>query len=225
MTLTSPEDYFQDFCTALGLAWELVPTASSEGQKRPDYLITGPGPSAFYVELKAVTPNEEESLQLERLYTGKGASSFNVEPGAKVRALIAKANPQLKAVVDEQLPGVLAILNPEPALSHHIEAYAVLTAMRGLDVVPVLVPKNPADPPIFQDVRSGPKKRMTRSANTTISAILVPYLTNDRGWAAEVYHNRFAARPLDPRALLWPTIRHWRIREDERDWEPHPAAV
>ena len=218
----SPEEYFQAFCAAVGLAWEPVPTASSKGHKRPDYLITGAENAQFYVELKAVMPNEDELLQLQQLYSGRGASSFSVEPGAKVRAFIAKANPQLKAVADRQLPGVLAILNTELALNHHVEAYAVLTAMRGLDVIPVLVPRNPAETPTCQPIRSGPKKRMTDSANTTIAAIMVPHLSHDRGWAANVYHNRFAARPLQPNVLPWSTIHHWQIRDDDRDWEPHP---
>jgi hypothetical protein len=222
---TLPEEHFSAFCSAVGLLAEPVPPASLQGERRPDFLVAKPGVAKFFVELKSVTPSPKELRQLEILYSGKSGSSFQVEPGAKVRELIAKANPQLKAVADKGLPGILAILCPEPALKHHVDPYAVLTAMRGLDVVPVSVPEDPAEAPTFMDVRSGPKRKMTRDANTTISAILVPYLANELGWAANVFHNRFAARPLAPEALTGPAIHHWRIAADERGWEPHSGAV
>jgi len=225
MTEDQPEAYFENFCAHLGLDWEIVPTASDAGQKRPDYLLTGLDRTQFYVELKTITPNQDEAKHLELLYGGATGLSVTVEPGARLRDLIGKANPQLKAFADRKRPGVLVVLNLEPALGHHTEPYAVLTAMRGLDVVPVRVPRDPRESPEFLDVRSGPKKRMTPEANTTISAILVLRQVYELGWVAEVYHNRFGSRPLPVSSIAGSGVRHWQVRSDERDWEPLPSAV
>ena len=220
----SSESLFEQFCAANALSCSRVPTADASGEQRPDYYVTGPGSRPFFAEIKEITPNPAEADQIRRVLAGE-ILAMSGTPGARARELIAKANPQLRAVTKGVVPGVLVIFNTEFLLHHHTDPYAILTAMRGLDVVPVLVPTDARKSPIFQDVRSGPKKRMTPQANTSISAIVLPCRTRDAQWQADVYHNRYAACALPPESLLGDSIRHWGIREDERDWERLHAAV
>ena len=37
-----------------------------------------------------------------------------------------------------------------------------------------------------------------------------------------VYHNSFAKHPLDPRLLVGSRVTHYRMKEDQSSWEPHP---
>ena len=93
----------------------------------------------------------------------------------------------------------------------HTDPYAVATAMQGLDVVPVLVPKDPAITPRFQDARSGPGKKMTAKDNTTISAIGVLITDSDDQTHLCIYHNRHARHPIDPEWLRHRLVHHYRL--------------
>ena len=97
--------------------------------------------------------------------------------------------------------------------------------MRGLDVVDVEVPEDMSQRPRFGPGRSGPKRKMTPKANTTISAVAV--LRTD--WNDElvllIYHNRYAKNPIDPDWLHHPRVSHMRLRPGATSsaddaWEP-----
>jgi hypothetical protein len=214
------EDTFEELCCSHGLGCDRIPTAEANGEQRPDYRVLGQDSSSFLAEIKQVTPSAAERREIDRILGGE-IFARSITPGARVRELIAKANPQLRALAQGRTPGALVIFNLDPFLRHHTDPYAILTAMRGLDVVPVLVPRNPNQSPIFQPVRSGPKKRMTAQANTSISAIVLPYQTQEQTWAMDVFHNRHAACRLPRTALVGSWARHWRLRDDEREWEPY----
>jgi hypothetical protein len=218
------EMLWEAFCARHGLACEAVPTASSQGEQRPDYRVVGADGVRFFAEVKEVTPNELEAKQIQRLLAGE-IGEFSTEPGARVRQYIDKANPQLKIMTKGLCPGVLVIFNEIPFLTHHTEAYAILTAMRGLDVVPVYVPRDPNLSPEFQDVCSGPKKQMTAGANTSTSALILPFEEPGTGSSALVYHNKYAACPLPLSSLPGPLFRHYGIRSDEREWELLDSAL
>jgi hypothetical protein len=96
----------------------------------------------------------------------------------------------------------------------HVDPYAVATAMRGIDVVPVIVPTDPDISPEFLPTRSGPKKKMTETANTNISAIGV--LLTDFGDKPLlcVYHNRHARHPIQPDSLRGAHLQHFPWRAD-----------
>ena len=98
-------------------------------------------------------------------------------------------------------------------LDCHVDPYDIMTAMKGLDTVPVTVPKDPNVQPSFGDPKSGPDKRMTTSHNTTISAVAVIRKASEEGYILDVYHNNFAVNPIDPEWLRRPDIRQWKIRE------------
>lgn len=117
----------------------------------------------------------------------------------------------------------------------HDDPYAVLTAMRGIDVVPVYVPADPGSPSVFGPDRPGPGKKLTREMNTAVSCIAVlrelfdgaPVPFGLGGPEPEhdlaVYHNPFAKHPLDPSCLVGSRLSHYRMKEDQSSWEPYPV--
>jgi len=176
MTKTSSENQWELLCASHGLVCTRVPTASSRGERRPDYEVLGLDGTRFLVEVKEITATRDEAAQISKLNSDL-VGEFHAEPGARVRPLIDRANRQLKTLAQGREPGVLVVYNESPFLRHHTEPYAILTAVRGLDVVPVTVPLDPERSPVFHRVRPGPKKRLTSRMNSSISAILIPAAT------------------------------------------------
>jgi hypothetical protein len=60
-------------------------------------------------------------------------------------------------------------------------------------------------------VSYGPKRKMTEAHNTSISAIGVLLATGPDTIVLHVYHNKFAAVPLEPRLLAKHGIRQFKI--------------
>lgn len=217
------EEMFERLCARFGLPFSRIEEAPDEGERRPDYTVIGSDGHALVAEVKTVTPTAEEARDIERTLHGE-IFARGGKPGERLRRMIGKANEQLKAIAGSN-PGILVVFNPDLLLGWHTEPYAVLTAMRGLDVVDVQVSRDPSVRPTFGPVRSGPGKRMTENANTSTSAIVCPVEIKAGEWQANVFHNRHAARGLAVASLDLPGFHHWEIAEDERDWAPLPRAI
>jgi hypothetical protein len=112
----------------------------------------------------------------------------------------------------------LVVFNPIFLLSWHTESYSVLTAMRGLDVMRVAVDPDLNIPPVFGELRPGPKKRMTPNCNTSTAAIICPREIEAGTWFVPVYHNRHSTLSLPLSALAHPFVRQFRVSPDEREW-------
>ena len=209
----SGEAMFERMCSALGLEAKRIPESAAQRQKSPDFEVVGLDGTAFHAEVKTVSPSPEEAEYIQAVYRGEVRVSGGT-PGDRMRELIAKANKQLKAVADHGWPGTLVVFNPELLLKWHTEAYSILTAMRGLDVVDVTVPLDPGVPPSFGPLRAGPRKRMTADANTTTAAIVCPREISSGNWEVDVYHNRHAARVLPFAALDHLCVRQWVLTAD-----------
>lgn len=220
--VTVSERLFQAFCVSNGVSFSRVPTASDMGERRPDYQVTGHCGTTIVVEVKQFEPNSEE-LEAERSrMEGKVVVSGGV-PGQRLREVIGRANGQLKTLARGELPGLLVVYDAVRPFRHS-DPYAVLTAMRGLDVVPVEVPRDPAQSPRFLERRSGPKKQLTAAANRSISAIAV-LKEIEPGPSLSVYHNKHAAVRLAVSDLEGPAISHFQMAEDEGSWIPLVPAV
>jgi hypothetical protein len=147
-----------------------------------------------------------------------GVGSFSTEPGAKMRSIIGAAAPQLRSMAGPRDPAVIVVNEPSGLLRQHIDPYGILTGMRGLDEVPVYMPRSPAERPIFGAVRQGGKRKMTPTANTSISAIAVLFPNGPRATRLDIFHNRFARCPLRRCDLPGHWIRHFTMTTDAVDW-------
>ena len=218
---TKFEALFEKFCDGHNMEWFRVATSDQKGIKTPDYDISVPDGPLVVVEVKQFDPNPEEKAAILQLRAGR-VGDFGGTPGARIRSAITAAKEQLKARSKGKHPALLVVYNNIPECTLHTEPYAILTAMRGLDVISVFVPDDPSIEPIFSPTtRPGPKKEMTPSANTSISAIGVLYCVNAGVPAMDVYHNRFAKIALHHSDLAQvPEIKHLRMRDDQNDWDP-----
>lgn len=222
---TESEALFERFSESRGWRVRRIdPHAASPGSKVPDFILRPARGVGIVVEVKQFDPNPEECEQDRRSSPGEVAL-YGTTPGKRLRSVISKAAKQLKAF-EESLPGMLVVYN-RTIVRLHDDRYAVLTAMRGLDVVDVQVPVDPRSPPVAGPVRPGPGKKLTANMNTWISCIAVlrecwPDSAQETGvpeHTMTVYHNPFARHPLNPSQLRGKYVTHWRMNAEQSEWQ------
>lgn len=215
--LTLSERSFIKFCAQADIPWKRICAGK---EQKPDFEIWVLG-HKIVVEIKQFDPNPEEKKALED--PEKKYVDFPTRrPGDRVREAIRKANPQLKALSKGKVPAML-VLQGNVSGRRHVHPYDIQTAMRGIDRIPVTDPEDPNISPSFGDAKSGSKRKMTEEHNTTISAVAV-IQSSDGRYELCVYHNRFAANPIDQAWLRQPGIHHCKIPEGSPSslagWEP-----
>jgi hypothetical protein len=215
---TISERLFVAFCAQREIPCVRVETASIAGERRPDFRLTGHTGTSIATEVKQFDPSPEEAALIKRSLAGEVVLRGGV-PGARLREVIGRANAQLKALSGGIQPGLLVVYNNVSGSFYHTEPYAVLTAMRGLDVVPVLVPRDPRESPTFLPMRPGPKKKLRADANTHISAIGILSQPSDETLYLSVYHNPHARVRLNKTDLNVSGIGHYVMRRDQSDWD------
>lgn len=180
------------------------------------------GTQRVAAEVKQFDPNPDEARANAAQAQGEVVVTGGV-PGDRIRKALQNGAPQLKRISEGRLPAVLVVYNFS-GVSVHTDPYAVATAMQGLDVIDVAVSKEASQPHQFGEPRSGPKKKMTATDNTTVSAIAVLGHNLDGSLRLDVFHNRHAKNRLEPDLLRGPQLHHWRLPEGARSslvsWEP-----
>lgn len=209
---TDSEALFEDLCDRLGWVWSRVEEAELEGYRRPDYWVRLGQNREVIVEVKQFDPNPQERQQLQAR-----VAAYRSTPGDRIRKAIRSGAPQLKALSEGKRAAILVVYDNTGSMMH-TDPYAVLTAMRGLDVVDVAVPADPNQAPTFGPLRPGPKKKLTATSHTTVSAIAVLRIRED-GPSLEIYHNRHAVNPLRPAEVGGERVTNLRMKPDESDWE------
>lgn len=221
------EELFETFCNLNQILWEKIQESSLS--RRPDYKINLSGQD-FIVEVKQFDPNEEEQKIIKKKQQGESLA-FSINPGERIRKAVRRANSQLKQLSCGKLPTLLVVFDnviPDPCLGSwlgHTSEYCIMTAMKGVDQIPVAIPKDPKQPVVFGEVESGGKRAMRSDINTTISAVAAIVAYDDENIHLCVYHNCYAAVPIDPALLNISSIKQFRLPEAskhslEKSWVP-----
>ena len=194
---TSGEIAFWSFChRAPGYECQVV---DEESGQTPDYTISI-GNQKIIVEAK----------DIGREHTGGTV-------GAIARRKIHDANKQLKTRTNGQYPGISVLHDPftkwgllsGPLGSDHIRA-----AMYGWLTLDLAVPRDPSDPSRVVGERAGKGRTTTPERNTTTSAVCVLQFDSQ----LLVYHNCFAAIPVDPSVMAFDGVHQFRISDDMLEW-------
>jgi len=211
--MTTSERWFEQFCAVRGVQCERVPEGTS---KTPDYLLNIGG-QVVVVEVKEITRNEEEQesdrLRAER---GYGEVTGNT-PGDRVRKKINDSSEQIKARTQGRYPSLLVLCDiafGAGQVARHVDPYNVRAGMYGLEQIHIAVPRDPAEGLQIGGTTFGPKRKMTDKHNTSISAIGVLWTESANEIRLTVYHNKFAAIPLDVRLLSSFGIPQFRLGDD-----------
>ena len=205
---------FEDYCRRVGIHCGRI---SEEPGKTPDYKLVLDA-QTIIAEVKEFSKNKDE-LESYRLMKERGYGTvLNEEPGDRVRKKIRKSSSQIKARTAGRRPGILVLFD-DGQIAGHLSPFNIMTGMFGQAVLDMAVPRDISIRPYITGARLGPKKKMTKGTNTSISAIGALVLTGpDLILKLHVYHNPFAAVPIDPKLLARRGIRQYRIDFWNREW-------
>jgi hypothetical protein len=207
-TRTLSETWFEEFCARAGILYVRVAETES---KTPDYTLTVQGQTVI-AEVKEITRNKEER-ESDRLVRERGYGNVTGgTPGARVRKKIAESSAQIKALAQGRHPSVLVLFDFGRG---HLEPYHIRVAMYGLEQIHIAVGRDPSVRPYTTGMSYGPKRKMTRTDNTSISAIGHLYLTGPDTVFLDVYHNTFAAIPLNPTLLAAHGVPQFRLADEQ----------
>ena len=210
MTKTASEIYFENLCADLGIRLKRIQETNS---KTPDYELTI-DEQIVVAEVKEMTPNKEEQ-ESDRVLQERGYGNvLSTTPGDRVRKKISESSPQIKARAMGKYPSLLVLFDRGFVVAGHLDPYCIRVAMYGLEQVHIAVPIDPSVSPYATGMSYGPKRKMTEEHNTSISAIGVLFATEPNTIVLHVYHNKFAAVPLEPRLLAKHGIRQFKIKDE-----------
>jgi hypothetical protein len=210
---TPGDQLFEDFCSRRGIERKRIPEGPS---KTPDYKLRI-GAHWLLAEVKTLEPNQQERGVNARRARGEIVAGGGT-PGERLRREIRSANAQLKALASaegvptEGVPTLLVVFN-NTGCDIHTNPYSVMTAMQGLDVIDVSVPRDLALRPTFGHTHSGPERAMRPDANTSTSAIAVLHDLGSEGMQLAVFHNRHGTVLLSPDVLRIAGVVQFRLPE------------
>jgi hypothetical protein len=208
---TPSEVQFEAFCDRNGFTWERV---SETTTKTPDYALTLSG-ATVVVEVKEVLPTAEE-IESDRLCQERGYGKvIHITPGKTVRKKIADCSKQIKARTEGKYPGVLVLWEHGLCVGRHTEPYHIQVAMAGFEqVVLSLPPIQSGLRPSYAGMKHGGSRKMTEDDNTSISAIALLCVPGPDKLLLQVFHNRYAAVPLEPALLRTAEVIHYVLKDD-----------
>ena len=206
---TNSETFFESYCTARGITWEKIRETTT---RTPDYELTIRG-QRIIVEVKEITANDEEK-ESDRLSHERGYGKvLSMTPGERVRKKITDCSAQIKARTIGVHPSILVLFDQTPTLAH-LDPYHIRVAMYGLDQVYIALPPIGTGSPEITGMGYGPKRKMTETHNTSISAIGVLFFRGPDDMRLHIYHNKFARVHLDSALLA-----NYGIEQSELDDE------
>lgn len=209
MSKTASEIHFENLCADLHIPMRRIIETSS---KTPDYELTI-DEQLIVAEVKEMTRNKEEE-ESDRVLQERGYGNvLSTTPGDRVRKKISEASQQIRARAKGKYPSLLVLFD-RGFVAGHLDPYCIRVAMYGLEQLHIAVPIDPSVSSYPTGMSYGPKRKMTEEHNTSISAIGVLFATGPNTILLHVYHNRFAAVPLQPRLLAKHRIRQFKL-EDE----------
>lgn len=191
---THSETLFENLCAAQKLECKQIKEGAN---KTPDYLVYI-GNLVFVVEVKQANPNNEQNRVIAEFgkRSIKRSIGFRMTNGEKVRSAIKSGAPQISKLARGKMPGMLVLYNNFhlfPDDPFPLDPYNIRVGMFGFDTI-VLKPRY-FSPPMVLDRKFGPKRKLTKEHNTSISALAVMNKTEPN--RLDVYHNPHAAIPFE----------------------------
>ena len=105
----------------------------------------------------------------------------------------------------------------------HLDPYCIRVAMYGFEQIMIKVPTDASISPYATGKRFGLGRSTTDVHNTSVSAVAVLGRVSRDEMGLTVFHNRYAAIPLDPAVVLARSIPQFRLADagpgEAADWE------
>lgn len=200
------EQMFEEFCLQNQIQFNRIKESSVPGEKRPDYEIITPF-GKILVEVKQCDLNKKERELQEELNNG-GWIVYSREPGAKLRSKIIDANKQLKSYGAGSVPSIIVVYDI-PMFRRGTDPYEIKIAMYGIEQINYTLIGNQC---VDVDTSSF-KAKMTQNSCTSTSAIAALYKDINEELSIYVFHNIYAAMPLNIKSFHGKNIKHFTLTE------------
>jgi hypothetical protein len=221
MSKTVSESLFERFCDDNHIEYRRIGASSIPNKKEPDYEIQT-ATEIVVVEVKQFDPSEEEKKLYQQLQERGYTDAYGGELGVKVRHKIQDGAKQLKARSEGKLPALLVLYNNVPISDRGVDPYEIKTGMYGIEKIDLAVAPD-ANRVSLIGHGFGPKRKVTPSSNTSLSAVGAFYSRSNGEPLLVVFHNIHAVKPLDWRSLQGPRIRHFTLGAKEprafQEWQ------
>jgi len=173
------------------------------------------------VEVKEISRKKEER-ESDRLLEVRGYGEvLSNTPGDRVRKKITESSAQIRAKARGKYPSILILCDIKYGygqITGHTDPYNIRVGMYGLEQLHILVPQDPSNSPHAVGMSYGPKRKMTVDQNTTISAIGVLSTPPENEIQLDIYHNIYAALPLNPALMVRCGVRQYHLQEQRRGY-------
>jgi hypothetical protein len=117
----------------------------------------------------------------------------------------------------------MLVLYDNVYIGKQLSPYEIKVGMYGFQQVVLAIPKDKGKEIYIKDSKFGPDRRMTADQNTTISALVVMKEDIDGQPFLEIYHNEYAAIPVDPALFASMRVKQFRLGKKDSgqlpDWE------
>jgi len=203
--MTTSELLFEKFCQARGIPHERIPTGTA---KTPDYNIYLDG-TKIVIEVKEIEANPKEQQKIKE-FDSHRAITIKSPLGKRIHDKITDAAGKFKEGVQNGHPSILVLYN-KVRLYKHTSPTDILAGMYGQLNFPVS--GNPGEAVRIGDIKSGPKKKMTPAANTSISAVGDLKESGSGDHDLSIYHNFHARVPLLPLLLSPLNIKQYQVND------------
>jgi hypothetical protein len=204
--MTLSETLFEKFCSNSGINFFPIQTGH---KKSPDYELLI-DEQRIIIEVTEIDKDKNYYQNSNGLINPPGYT-----PGEPIRIKIKKKLPQIKARTEGIYPSILVLFD-RGQIAGYLDPYDIRVAMYGLEQIHMNVPINPSLSPYATSMSYGPKRKMTENHNTSISAIGGLFTPRPNEIILEVYHNKFAAVPLNPKLLAKYGIDQFALEDEER---------
>ena len=193
------EKKFESFCD---IGEILYTRLTPEGKKTPDYEIVLGG-CRMIVEIKELTPNDDEKKGIKDLEEKKWATWGSSKVGNRIRYKIDDSKRQIERLASKICPAILLLYDTRPFPVRGISPYEILVAMYGFETIDVHVPKNPNSKLTFGKHRFGKGKKIHHDQHNYISSVgVLRELESEGNLHIDLYNNVFSDKPLPFLKLL-----------------------
>jgi hypothetical protein len=204
--MTESEMLFERFCRERGITFKRLEEAAT---RTPDYEM-GLATLRAAVEVKQLEPNTQDRKLLSELrQTGAMSHWVNMQ---RPRQAILDATRQLRAHGRGVMPSIALLFDMAGGLLGYLGAASIAQSLYGARLVHL------ADVPGRQlevlGASFGGRRVATEKHNTSLSAVAVLRLFQNDVLSLTMFHNRYAAIPLDPSELRARNVEHFAWTQD-----------
>ena len=181
----------REHCRERGIVIKPIPESRNPNEPTPDFEGRIDDKCVVF-EVKVIEPTKEDIRNAEKLNAGEIVVGSHT-PGDGLVGKLKKANKQLRLSANLGIPGITCVFDYRGLLLYPIDIHA---GMFGQEKLLLSVPRDYSQQPRVVGRISGGRESLTKTDNTSTSAVMIFCPTGPDQYDARLFHNHFAKFPL-----------------------------